>query len=297
MRKLFIFLVLLCVVVVPIAAQDEAEADLPEIEVFRSSAGFNVPVVELDGWENQSEGDTALFVNAALDATINVVSVNTLDDDEAITTALSALVADDLPAEPFYTGRVGLLNGTWTQTIYQLEETTISSLALVRSRSTFVVTLVETSPDYDAYQLIIRTPQAENDAGDLVADFEAGVAQAAATLTLFDGEPDDITAPDLPGGEWLTFQYADGAIVGFEFEDTTYTYTMQVTGDTSGAEAIAQAFDIVFLGFFITPNNDEYLYLGLAVTFAIFALLIGSFVWRYRNAQKDLQLVEQLADE
>lgn len=282
----------------PVLAQDASEDDLPEIEVFRSSTGYNVPVVELDGWDNQSEGRTALFVNEALNATINVVSVNTLDDDEAIATAITDLIEPELPDEPFYTGRVGLLNGTWTQTIYQIDDLTISSLALVRSRSTFVVTLVEASPDYEAYQLIIRTPRIENDEGELVADFEAGVAEAATTLALFTAEPDAMTSPELPGGEWLEFQYETGTIVGFEFEDTTYTYTMQVVGgDTSGAENIAQAFDIVFLGFFITPNNDEFLYLGLAISLGIFALLIASFVWRYRNAQRDLELIEQLAED
>lgn len=296
MRKLFIVCALL-LLVVPIMAQDEAEEELPEIEVFRSSAGYNVPVVALDGWDNQSEGGTALFVNEALNATINVVSVNTLDDEEAIDTAIADLTNADLPEEPFYTGRVGLLNGTWTQTIYQFDDTTISSLALVRSRSTFVVTLIEEAPDYDAYQLIIRTPQAENDEGELVADFEGGVTEAATTLALFSGDPTTITSPELPGGEWLEFQYEDGAIVGFEFDDTSYTYTMQIVGETAGAEDIAQAFDSVFLGFFITPNNDEFLYLGLAVSLGIFVLLIGSFVWRYRNAQKDLQLVEQLAED
>jgi hypothetical protein len=45
------------------------------------------------------------------------------------------------------------------------------------------------------------------------------------------------------------------------------------------------------------PDTQAYLILGLVVTFAIIALLIGSMVIRHRNLIKDIELLEQLKDE
>lgn len=45
------------------------------------------------------------------------------------------------------------------------------------------------------------------------------------------------------------------------------------------------------------PDTVAYLYLGLFVTFGIFALLIGSMAIRWRNLQKDAQLLDQLEQE
>jgi hypothetical protein len=43
-----------------------------------------------------------------------------------------------------------------------------------------------------------------------------------------------------------------------------------------------------------TPDTLSYLILGLVVAFGILAAYIGSLVVRYRNLQKDIQLLEQL---
>ena len=45
-----------------------------------------------------------------------------------------------------------------------------------------------------------------------------------------------------------------------------------------------------------TPDTTAYLLLALAVFFGILVLFIASMVVRYRNAQRDLQLVENLQD-
>ena len=46
-----------------------------------------------------------------------------------------------------------------------------------------------------------------------------------------------------------------------------------------------------------TPDTVAYLYLGLSVIAVIALGFIGSIVLRYRNLQKDLQVMEQLRDE
>ncbi len=46
-----------------------------------------------------------------------------------------------------------------------------------------------------------------------------------------------------------------------------------------------------------TPDTIAYLYLGLAVVAIIAVSFIGSIAIRFRNLQKDLQVMEQLRDE
>jgi len=46
-----------------------------------------------------------------------------------------------------------------------------------------------------------------------------------------------------------------------------------------------------------TPDTVGYLYLGLAAVSVIAVGFIGSIVLRFRNLQKDLQVMEQLRDE
>lgn len=289
MRKIWI-IALLLLLAVPLSAQEEAaEEDVPEIDYYRSPVGFNVPVLG-DGWVEQGDGETALFVNETLSAQIQVTAVRTLDDEEAIQTALDNFLADS-SVEPVYSDRIGLTNGTWTQNIYQDGDSTISALALVRSDRTFVVSFVETSADYDAYQLTVRNSDPES------LDPQEGVANALERLLSIDpDEPESITALNLPSGEWQEYDYsADLTAYGFVFRGITYSTI--ITGDAPDGAELADAYDTVFLGFFMTPNNDEFLYLGLASSAFIFLVLIGSIWWRFRNARQDLQLIEQLENE
>ena len=46
-----------------------------------------------------------------------------------------------------------------------------------------------------------------------------------------------------------------------------------------------------------TPDNAAYLYLGLAVVATISFGFIGSIIIRFRNFQRDLQVLEQLRED
>lgn len=48
---------------------------------------------------------------------------------------------------------------------------------------------------------------------------------------------------------------------------------------------------------FTTPDTVAYLYLGLAITFGILLVYIGSVYTRFRNAQKDIDTLNQLTSE
>jgi len=47
----------------------------------------------------------------------------------------------------------------------------------------------------------------------------------------------------------------------------------------------------------VTPDTTSYLILGLVVVSTIIVLFIASMVIRYRNLQKDLQMLQELGEE
>jgi len=298
LRSMMLIIMLLLASMVLYAQEEDAE-ELPEIPYYRASSNFNVPVLELEGWENQSTKDDALFVNLALNARIHVTAVDLLDADEAIQMVVSSLVDGDLP-DPSYNERKGLPNGTWTQQHFILDETSISSFALLRRDRTFVVTVVETNPNYDARILAVRPPMIDAASEEeSKGDFRAGMEEAVAALGLVDDPtPDSEMEPqEYSGGEWLVYSYESSppvTVTGFMFNDIVYA--TEVSGEASAAGSLAEAFNIVFLGFFITPSNSNFLYLGLAAVAIIFLALLGSMMLRYQNAQKDLKMIEQLSD-
>jgi hypothetical protein len=93
---------------------------------------------------------------------------------------------------------------------------------------------------------------------------------------------------DLANGETVT-------ALGMVFGNATYVTLQQ--GDTADIAELSNAFNTVFLGFFVTLDTLPYLYLGLAVVLGLFVLLIGSMFLRYRNLQKDIVVIQQLASE
>lgn len=288
MRNLLL-LALIFVLAWPAVAQDEApsDEDLPAIEYVRSPSGFNVPVLD-DTWQRQEDASSVLFTHDAA-AQIQVASIETLDDEAAIQTALGDLV-DTAAVEPLYTDRIGLGNGTWTQSVYKVDDLTATALALVRRDRTFVITFVEINADYDAYHLAVRNSDVES------SDPQEGVGLAVERLLDDEFEAADSAQPlDLPSGAWQQYVYGEDATAyGLVFRGISYTTV--ITGSTDAADDIADAFNTIFLGFFMTPNNDEFLYLGLASVAFILLGLIGSMWWRYRNARQDLQTLSELED-
>jgi len=279
----------------------EGEHDHDTIPYLRSNTGFNVPIPG-GLWENQSTRDVALFVNESLEATIHVTAVRTLNDEEAIAQVLATFVDGALP-EPTVNERIGLGSGTWTQQLFQIGDTSISTLALVRSDRTFVISFIEMSADYDAYQLAVRLPlteAAEDEAADAAAEAQPGITLALQQLfgEDFDTEPATTTTLALLSGAWALNGYdtADSLkVLGFPFRDIVYTTI--ITGQDQAGLELADSFNTVFLGFFITPDNSRFLILGLAASGIILAALLASLWIRHRNVEKDLQLIEELTQD
>jgi len=296
MKKL-VLLVILVLLATGVHAQEEsAGEEMPEIEIIRSTTGFNIPV--LGGvWENRSVDDAALFIDEAAQAQILVTVAYTSDDNAAIRSALGKLLGEEPAPDlaPIYNDRIGLPNGTWTQHIYALGDTTISALALIRSDRTFVAALMETSEAYQAKHLAVRTPVSEGADPDIEQGIVFAMEQLA--IDLASAEPDQLVTEPLPSGSWHERIYAgDPQTMAMGFQFGAIAYTLTVTGELSSAAELADAFNTVFLGFFITPANQEYLNLGMATVAVVFVVLIGSMWLRYNSMKKDLRMIEQLAE-
>jgi hypothetical protein len=272
----------------------EGDEELPEIPYFRASSSFNVPVLELEGWQNQSTPDEAIFVHEGYHAVIRVTAVPTLDDNAAIQTAIAALFDGEV-GEPLRESRIGVSNGTWTQQLYSVDNTSISSFALVRGDRTFVITLFENSADYNAHHLAVRSPQLDTE----TTDFAGGIDLAMQTLLGDENNFALIDHIDMSGFGRVSalnrYRNDDRALNVFAQEFDGITYATISTGEINTTARLSEAMETVFLGFFITPDNSNYLYLGLTAVVIIYIALIGSMWVRYRNVQKDMALVEELS--
>lgn len=275
----------------PEATDEEA---LPVIAYFQTYA-FNVPV--LTGWTNQSAGNVALFTHDDFNASIRVEDVITTSiAQQGIQQALEARFGDALPDEPAFTNTVNLGDGAWVQMIYQLSTgETVSAFANARNNRTYVITFSEENPEADTYMLIV---QREEDEG-----METSVLQAIQTLIdpdfTYEGVMvDTVTLPDSTR-EWTRYEYDSataGTITALGYGFGRAVYTTISTKDDGDALALAQAFSTIHLGFFTTPDNIVYLFVGLVTTFVILGVLIFSMMWRWRGARQDLALLEQLRD-
>lgn len=293
-----LLLALLLILALPIAAQDTqeseaTEAELPVIPYFKSSTGFNVPILE--AWANQSDGATASFLNEELQARIFVTAYDGLDEKAAIRRALEALLGAEASAaaESRYEGLVNLADGTWEQELFLSGDQSVSALAKSREGRTYVVAFVESVPAAETWMFVIQNPPQITEGDPL-----PGVREAAQIVLGLDlpAAPDAVEAVSLPSGVWTRASYSVEAaeVAAFGLVFGSATYVALTTGDTEAKAAAADAFNTVFLGFFLTPDNSIFLYLGLIVTAVIMLGLIGSMLWRVNNARKDARMLATL---
>jgi len=271
-----------------VVAQDEqAEEDLPVIPYFQSYA-FNTPV--LDGWENQSTDVIAQFYLPDAEATIRTNVVYTDDAVNAAQTDLSDLLDTDLP-DPIYSESVNLADGTWRVLVYQVDDTTTASAMSRRGDGrAYVISFVESNPD--ATLVMATIAHDEDDQNDPTP--EIAIAVEAFTST----SADDLSEPEtmiLASGEW-TSQSADGVqAMGWVFGNDSYLAV--VDGEVDNLPELANAYNTALLGFFVTPDNSGYLALGLVASLGTIFILLFSIWWRARSLQKDLAVIQQLAED
>lgn len=262
-------------------AQDET------VPYFQSPA-FNAPILE--GWEDQSSESIAQFYQPAAQA---VIRTRVIRADSAVTAAeqdLQAWLGKPVEA-PIYQDKVNLADGTWAVLVYQIDEdTTASVMARQNEAGAAVISFVE---DHPAARIIMVTIAQDDDAQDS-PKAEMDAALGAFSLSRRDdaSEPQTVT---LPSGEWLLQSDETAAVMGRVFGNDSYLAI--AAGDVDNLPELANAYHTSLLGFFVTPDNSDFLRLGLAAVFGILSILLFSFFWRGRNVQKELALVQELARE
>lgn len=287
-RFLFTLLCALLSATGGLAQDGVAEEDLPVIPYFQSSA-FNTPV--LTDWENQSTEDIAQFYLADAQATIRTAVVDVSDSIVGAQQDLEAFLGTTLD-EPIYNEKVNLADGTWAVLVYQVDEnTTASAMARQNEGRSFVVSFVENNPDVT----IIMATVAHTDDSD--ADnplLEMGSAVEAFTSA----SADDLSDPEtiaLPSGEWTIQTNDTVSVMGWIFGNDSYLAVAD--GDIANLPELANAYNTTLLGFFITPDNGFYLILGLTVSLGTLAILLLSIILRSRGLEKDLAVIQQLAQD
>lgn len=262
-------------------AQDET------VPYFQSPA-FNAPILE--GWEDQSSESIAQFYQPSAQATIRT---RVIAADSAVTAAeqdLQAWLGSPVEA-PIYQDKVNLADGTWTALVYPIDEdATASVMARANETDVIVISFVE---DHPAARIIMATIAQADGAQD---DAQTEMAAALKTFSIAGradlSEPQTVT---LPSGEWLLQAGETAVVMGRVFGNDSYLAIAE--GDVDNLPELANAYHTSLLGFFVTPDNSDFLRLGLAALFGILGVLLFSFFWRGRNVQKELALVQELARE
>lgn len=287
-KRYLLALLITVISILGVMAQDEeSEEELPVIPYFQSYA-FNVPI--LDSWEDQSTDDIAQFYQPDAQATIRTNVIFNPDSIAGAEADLEAFLESDLP-DPIYSEKVNLADGTWAVLVYQIDDaTTASAMSRVDDGRTYVVSFIESNSDAT---IIMATIAHSEEAQD---DPTPEIATAVATFT--STAPADLSDPEtmiLPSGEW-TYQSADNVeAMGWIFGNDSYLAIAD--GDIDNLSELANAYNTTLLGFFVTPDNSGYLALGLIASLGTLAILLLSIWWRSQSLQKDLAVIQQLAED
>lgn len=259
-------------------AQDAAGA-------YFQSAAFNVPILE--GWEDQSSETIAQFYHADAQAAIRTNVIRAADAVSGAEQDLQAWLESPVDA-PIYQGKVNLADGTWAALVYQIDaDTTASVMARQDEADTVVISFVEAHPAARIIMAVIARGDETQD------DARAEIAAALEAFSL--GSGDDLSEPQaapLPG-EWLLQSSETVTAMSRVFSNDSYLAIAE--GDADSLPELANAYHTSLLGFFVTPDNSNFLWLGLAAVFGILGSLLFSFVWRERHLQKELAFIQELA--
>lgn len=293
-KRYFIIILALLLTPLLVFAQD-GEAETEEIAYLRLNSNFSVP--ELVSWDISTENETVLFSRDDIQAQIYIRIVDTLNTSEAIDLALTDLELST--SEAVLEGSIGRNNGTWNYKLYSEGDMSITAYALLKSNQVYVVLFSEDSADYNAYHLAMRS--ANNDPNTVAEISEAinpiAVEVIASVLEAdFSGEAESTRNPVADNARWIEASYSNDIMTAsYLFDGIVYVTAVQ--GSVDVAAELSDAFDTVFLGFVITPDNGEYLRLGLIFSAGIMLVLLGSMFLRYQNLKKDLLVIEQLAED
>jgi len=293
MKKLLLFVCLLIGLIMPISAQeDEEEAPaLPPIPYFvAENAGrkFNVPV-PFD-WENvSSDPNIAHFAHPNGLGDIYSLPVDSQSPQSAAETAIKRILGD-ISLTARYSGQFQLDGNDWGKFAFSSELGTLTAFTQTRDNVVYVLFYHYPKTDHEFYFM------AQNVLEDEAS--QSGVLIALSSLYPEIPEtPQTETIVPLSNGDWTRQTYAIGEaqIVTLWQRRGGVVYIIVENGDGAVVDGVNKALFTSLFGFFITPQNTAYLWLGLAVTFGIAGIFILSLFLRHRGLTRDEALVRELA--
>lgn len=303
MRKLCLFFVLIVIAAsmpsIALAQDDDpdepAERDeLPVIPYYTSSnegRRFNIPIP--DGW-NAVSTDTsyARLVMADTDVEILAIAVEAETVEAALADGLSQ-IDGSLATESIVTGTIRLDGLEWIKNIYRLENGgTLNLFAQERNGVFFLLMQVNPNPAVDFFTVALA---AEGDA--VPVEINNTLVQIYPDFT---GEATSEAPVELSNGTWTRSEYTsddETVLTTLHQERFGTTYVVIENGDGETLDSVNKAFFTVLFGFFVTPQNDNYLTLGVIAVVGLLALMVGSMVARNQSLNNDLALIQQLQED
>lgn len=292
MKKL-LFVCLLFVLVMPISAQEDKKEEapkLPPIPYFvaeNTGRKFNVPV-PFD-WENVStDPNIAHFAHPNGLGNIYSLPVDSQAPQSAAETAIKRILGD-ISLTARYSGQFQLDGNDWGKFAFTSELGTITAFTQTRDEAVYVLFYHYPKTDHEFYFMAQNVLEDESS--------QAGVLSALSTLYPEIPEtPQTETIVPLSNGDWTRQTYAIGEaqIVTLWQRRGGVVYITVENGDGAVVDGVNKALFTSLFGFFITPQNTPYLWLGLAVVFGIAGIFILSLFLRHRGLTRDEALVQEL---
>ncbi|MFW5709149.1 MAG: hypothetical protein ACOCX5_02895 [Chloroflexota bacterium] len=291
----WLFIGIMLILVWPVMAQDEADEPLPVIPYYTSSESgqqFNIPIPS--GWAVTSPDDEEFVIlqSPGAPGEIAVLAV----EEESATAAIErglARVDPERSATLLLEDTVNIDGITWTKTIYDLAAGgTLTAFSQQRDDVFYLLMFLNPQADIDFYMLAST--------GEDIDDTVPVEAVLREIYPEFDAEPDATREVELSNGTWIRSEYSfqDEPLYTLHQSSFGTTYAViQFGGEGDMLDSVNKALFTVLLGFFVTPQNTNFLTLGLIASFGLLAVLVGSILLRHRSLKKDIELMEQLRQQ
>lgn len=289
MIRIFTTLLIVLAFALPTLAQDaedETVEALPVIPYYTSTQGarqFNIPIPA--GWSvDDTHPEYLQFSNDQADGDFYIFHNHVSDSETAVQSAIDIIASDSAPtlrnhSEISFDGLI------WEVSIYDgTNGSNISAFSQVR--------------DEDVYTIIYLNPNAEY--AFYIYAAEGTVESVIEAIFPEETFTHQTTVDGLWGQHIYNSETADGEtkpLYVLEQGRGNNRYTVIQHGEGETINAVSRSLYTMLFGFFITPDNSGYLWLGMAVSLGTILVLIASIVMRYRNAEKDLQTIENLEAE
>lgn len=282
MRHALIIFMGLLMLAAPVFAQETQ----PTVLRFYSHPTERYNILIPPGWTDESDAQGTQFANPASGARLWALSVAGEDPQPAFDAGLQRAFPG-LDTDVLTLDTVNLITGQWSQAAVFTNQASAVMFAQAYQGRTFVI--VYRTED-GALPLVVRTQALIEDSGNADTAF----ALAFALLGLRSEPIEAVRSADAAFERSFT---VDGA-----------PYTGWLRGvSASAADVIIQpgarvesGHAIIFTvlrDFFVTPDTDSYLGLGLAAVAIITAAFIASLIIRQRNLRADEVALRRLADD